>query len=297
VVIDEVGGEVAREAAEGFAQGSAFLAGGAIELLPGLRYQHDSGFGGHWTQKINAMWDAGALFGHTLRFRGGLGQGYRVPNLKERHYIFDHSALGYIVRGNSGLQPERSVSLQLGFELVQPDNGMSLDVNLYHNRIRDLITTVDAGVEQGVLIFEYENIGRATTQGLELGVRLPRGERFSGGFGYTLLASEDRETGLDLVRRPRHQVKGDLTLHLPEWRTDITLLGEWRDAEFVDASNHDRSPAWARFDLKANIALGRGVTAFAGVDNLANTHRTVADPNDLRPLAPRLFYAGIRWEY
>ncbi|MGC9457914.1 MAG: TonB-dependent receptor plug domain-containing protein [Halothiobacillaceae bacterium] len=297
VVIHEVGGKVRREAVETFLQGSVFLADGDVELLPGLRFENDSDFGSHWTPKLNAMWWAGSWKGYELRLRGGLGQGYRVPNLKERHYIFDHSALGYIIRGNPDLQPEESTSFQLGFELLDHESGASLDVNLYHNRIRDLISTVDAGTEEGVLVFEYANVGRAVTQGVEIGFRLPRMGRFSAGGGYTLLDTEDRETGLELVRRPRHQFIGDLTLHLPEWRTDLMLLGEWSSDEYVDAANRNRSPAWGRLDLRANIGLDHGLTAYLGIDNLTDLHRDVSDPSDLRPVTPRLFYAGIRWDY
>lgn len=297
VTIDEVGGEVRRETVETFAQGSVFFADGDVELLPGLRFENDSDFGSHWTPKLNAMWWAGSWKHYELRLRGGLGQGYRVPNLKERHYIFDHSALGYIVRGNPDLQPEESTSLQLGFELLDHESGASLDVNVYHNRIRDLISTVDAGMDEGVLVFEYANVGRAITEGVEVGFRLPRMGRFSAGGGYTLLLTEDRETGLELVRRPRHQFKGDLTLHLPEWRTDLMLLGEWSSDEYVDAANRNKSPAWGRLDLRANVTLDHGLTAYAGIDNLTDVHRDVSDPNDLRPITPRLFYAGIRWDY
>ncbi|HBA34954.1 MAG TPA: hypothetical protein DCZ12_12550, partial [Gammaproteobacteria bacterium] len=69
--------------------------------------------------------------------RMGIGQGYRVPDLKERGYVFNHSSIGYIVLGSevnqweddaqgvidlSGakvLDPEESFSVQFGIEILQ----------------------------------------------------------------------------------------------------------------------------------------------------------------------------------
>ena len=97
-----------------------------------------------------------------------MGQGYRVPNLKERHYLFDHSALGYKVVGNPDLNPESSTSFQLGAVLAL-GRQWTVDVNAYLNRVKDLIETDrdNAREENGISVYTYDNVARARTHGVE----------------------------------------------------------------------------------------------------------------------------------
>ncbi|MEW5823199.1 MAG: TonB-dependent receptor [Pseudomonadota bacterium] len=295
--IDEVGGKVSRDSVEAFVLDSLLLFDERLEILPGLRHQEDSGFGGKTTPKINVLYSPHMPEGYDLRLRAGVGQGYRVPNLKERHYIFDHSALGYIVRGNPDLRPEKSMSVQFGGEIVSHAHGLRLDLNLYHNDIDDLIATLDAGVEEGVRVFEYANIARARTQGLETVLEITPEGRLSYELGYTFLRAIDRDTGLDLIQRPRHQLKAGLHLDLPEVRSRLGLYAQWQSHEYADAANTQRSPAWLRTDLRLDTRLTRELTAYLGVDNIGNDHRDVADTADYRPLSPRLIYIGLRWDH
>ena len=138
------------------------------ELLLGLRGQHDSDFGGHWAPKVSVRGNLLDSGGWKGVLRASLGHGYRVPNLKERHYLFDHSTLGYIVVGNPNLKPESSTSLQLGGSLSLNDK-LTFDVNGFYNRVRDLIQTdlANATVVNGIAAYTYGNVSRARTQGLE----------------------------------------------------------------------------------------------------------------------------------
>lgn len=136
-----------------------WLADEQWELLAGLRYQNDSDFGDHFAPKFNlrrqltqsAAWDS--------FMRLGWGRGYRVANLKERHYQFDHSQLGYVVNGNPDLQPELSSGFQLGYGVIWTDQ-FSLDANLFYNRLKDFIQTdFDAQATQtrgdGAAVYRY----------------------------------------------------------------------------------------------------------------------------------------------
>ena len=110
------------------------------ELLLGVRGQHDSDFGGHAAPKASLRGTVFQQGDWKGVLRTSIGAGYRVPNLKERHYLFDHSSLGYIVIGNPNLKPESSSSLQLGGTLSLGQR-WSLDGNLFYNRVKDLIQT------------------------------------------------------------------------------------------------------------------------------------------------------------
>lgn len=278
---------------EVYLQDDIFLTG-RWELVPGLRIQNDSDFGFHAAPKLNAMYTPDWFDGVTANVRLGYGQGYRVPNLKERHYVFDHSGLGYMVLGNPGLQPESSDSLQAGVEFSRP-GVFHAGIDLFHNRLRDFIDTDLNGQKtaaQGIQIFEYRNITRALTQGVETSARYRAG-RFELKGAYTFLDTEDRNTGKTLPRRPRHQIKAGVDYEREDWGSVFTLRAVHQSSEFVDGQNLIESPPWTSWDMRLTQAVGKEFKIFGGINNLADTHRNPADSGDFRPRQGRFVYLGV----
>lgn len=267
------------------------------ELLLGLRGQHDSDFGGHAAPKASlrgTVWQSGDWKGVL---RTSVGTGYRVPNLKERHYLFDHSALGYIVIGNPNLQPESSTSVQLGGTLSL-GNRWSLDGNLFYNRVKDLIQT-DMGTAssvQGVTAYTYANVARARTAGLEAQMQWQATPALALQAGYTFTSTRDLDTGSELTRRPRDMVRLGL-----DWKaqpaTTVTARARYQSQELADSSSGQHSPAWGVLDLSVNHNIGGGWTLFAGGNNLFNRQRDFASATDFGPVAGRFVYVGARWTF
>lgn len=268
-----------------------------IELVPGLRAQRDSDFGNHYAPKVNARWELGSLAGLDQVIRAGVGSGYRVPNLKERHFRFDHSSQGYIVQGNPALEPESSISYQLGWAGYY-DKLAWVEVHGFYNDIKDLIQT---GKDQqatdlrgdGIQVFRYANLDKARTYGVEAGAGWQPANNWSLSAGYTWTQTEDRNTGDDLNRRPEHQaqlsVDGPLGIANFAW----SLRLRHQSSEFVDAATGSKSPAYTTADLKLNYQVVPKLRLFAGVDNLADVQRDFADQDDFRPVAGRFLYTGL----
>jgi len=293
IVIVEIGEGSERDNQEFFLQDDIFLSD-TLELVVGGRYQDDSDFGVHFAPKINLLYSPDWSKQFETRIRAAVGTGYRVPNLKERYFVFDHSALGYMVLGNPDLQPEKSLSLQLGAGLSA--DKFSLDANLFYNDIDDLIET-DIAEEQnipGVRVFEYTNIAEAKTQGIELQWVQSLANQFRLNTAYTWLKSENKKTGNILPERPEHQIKASLLYEYQPWGMDVTLIGIYQSEEFVDADNNIESPDWMTWDLKINKKLNDHFKLFAGIDNFLDEHREHFDGTDFRPREGRLYYAGIR---
>src|SRR5690606_8826926 len=72
-----------RDAYETYVQVDKFLSD-EIEILAGFRWQDDSDFGSHFAPKISAMYRTEES-GLIKNWRASVGNGYRVPNLKERY--------------------------------------------------------------------------------------------------------------------------------------------------------------------------------------------------------------------
>ena len=158
-------------------------------------------YGFHLTPKISF---AQRLSG-SLRVRASYGAGYRAPSLKELHFVFDHSNLGYKVLGSPSLKPERTWGLNVGAEF-EPLEALDLRVNYFHNRLRNLIQTVfDPTQSSGsVAIYAYDNVGRAVTRGIEFGLSAQLGDWLAINGGYTYLRARDQDAQRDLPGRPRH---------------------------------------------------------------------------------------------
>ncbi|AKJ27199.1 TonB-dependent receptor plug domain-containing protein [Caldimonas brevitalea] len=287
-------GEVERVARELFAQND-IIVDDRWELLLGVRWQDDSDFGSHVAPKASLRWQLpqGERWRGVLR--ASLGRGYRVPNLKERHYLFDHSALGYRVEGNPDLQPESSTSLQLGTTLHRGET-LTFDANAFLNRVRDLIQT-DLGhatVVDGIATYTYRNVARARTRGLETALTWRAAAGLSLNAAYTRTHTEDLSNGRELTRRPRDVLRLGL-----DWTAypsgTVSLRGRYQGHELVDQESDARSPAWTTVDLKFNHTWAPGRVLFAGIDNLFDQQRNFANPSDFGPAAGRFFYLGARF--
>ena len=295
IEVDEITSGADRQNIEAYFQNDIFL--GDWELLPGLRFQDDSDFGKYSAPKLNLMMSPSWWPKLETRLRFGVGRGYRVPNLKERFFIFDHSGLGYMVLGNPNLTPEKSDSFQAGIEISQ-GNGFRAEFSVFHNDIKDLIDTdrdAEQSAAQGLNIFNYVNIAKARTQGADLILDHHFNSSISANLGYSYLDAIDRATGNDLTERPDHQLKLGVDWRFPQWGTEISLRGSYQSKEFVDGANLIVSPQWTTFDLKFNQPYQDHLTFFIGIDNVTDEHRDPAlGGEDFRPKKGRFIYAGVR---
>lgn len=293
--------EVTREGDEFLLQDDFFI-DDQQELLSGIRYQKDSDFGDHVAPKLNYRFALPQADGSEQAFRVAWGAGYRVPNLKERYFVFDHSQLGYVVIGNPDLKPEESLGWQLGWSYRQDDQ-FTVDINFYHNRLRDFIQTdfdLDATQSRGdgVGVYRYLNLDRAKTQGFETIMSWQLNADLHLNAGYTFLDAKDRETGEELTRRARHQGSAGLDWRIvPEQLTTSVMLRTQSD-ELVSTAGQERSPGWAVVDTKLNFNVTPEWQVFGGIDNLFHRQRNFDDSFDFSPLEGRYVYLGtrLRWD-
>jgi outer membrane receptor for ferrienterochelin and colicins len=286
------GGRVARTNNELYALDDIAL-GKAWELVAGLRWQDDSDFGTHAAPKLALRGTLLAGGDWSAAVRASAGQGYRVPNLTERHYLFDHSALGYKVIGNPDLQPESSNSFQLGGTLAWRRR-MTLEVNAYFNRVKDLIQTdlADATIVNGIAIYTYRNVSQARTAGIETALKWSATASLDLSAAYTFDRTRDLSTGTDLTQRPRHMGRVGIDWDVVEG-TQLTLRGRAQGSSLADSATRARSPGWATLDLKLGRKLAHGFTAFAGVDNVFDRQRNFANVDDAGPVEGRYAYLGL----
>ncbi|MEE2756547.1 MAG: TonB-dependent receptor, partial [Myxococcota bacterium] len=105
-----------------------------LVLVAGSRLEGDSRFGYVTVPRIALRYDPI----DSLTLRTSIGQGYRAPSFKELYLRFDNPSVGYTVRGNDELEPELSMSYQIGADLTL-SSFASVYVNLFRNEVEGLI--------------------------------------------------------------------------------------------------------------------------------------------------------------
>jgi len=153
--------------------------------------------------------DAGG--GNWSRVHGTAGTGIRAPDAFELAFT-----------DNPALKPERSRSVDAGFEQALAGGLVVLDATWFVNRYDDMIVAVGRSM-QDYSRYRTDNIANAQAQGLEtsLALRTRRGveARATYTFADTAVLALDSAPGVapapfavgdQLLRRPRHQANVDL---------------------------------------------------------------------------------------
>lgn len=285
-----------RSSHEFYTQGDLFLTP-VWELVPGVRWQSDSDFGQHWAPKLAVRGRVYEVGDQSITLRFGIGQGYRVPNLKERHYLFDHSALGYKVIGNPDLRPESSTSVQLGGVLAL-GNLLTVDLNAYLNRVRDLIQTDinHARNENGISVYSYDNVARARTHGLEASVTWVPAARWRLNTALTVGHTRDLSTHQEIAGQPRRIATLGMDWDASD-RTHLAMRLRHQSSELSDVGSNLRSDGWTVVDLSVQQRLTAGLSAFLNVDNTFNKQRNFGQAYQKGPIEGRVIMTGLRYAF
>ncbi|WP_175607880.1 TonB-dependent receptor plug domain-containing protein [Thalassolituus maritimus] len=292
-----------RDSLEAFASLTATRTshnGNTLEWAPGVRVQNDSDFGGYVSPGLSSRQSLPLGQTWQLQLRESLGAGYRVPNLKDRYYVFDHSVNGYMVLGNPDLTPESSRSFQLSANFTDQSR-WNIEASAFFNRLYDLIEAEDSGesLNNGqVVIYRYENIQNARTTGAEMATQYS-GETLSLRLSYGWLKALNLDTDQPLINRAPHHIKGLLTAQWTDaWDTTLTL--DWQNGMVTGISDDgdlSYSRPIARVDLKTGFRLYSDLLLFGGINNLTDNVRDPSDSYDRRPSEGRFPYVGLNLSF
>ncbi|MCR6651389.1 MAG: TonB-dependent receptor [Cellvibrionaceae bacterium] len=295
----------ANENLEMFAQYN-FL-GRGTEYLAGIRVQEDSDFGYHSAARASLM-KKFSRGGGELRWRAGLGQSYRVPNLKERFYVFDHSNVGYIILGDERLLPETAVTANGSVTWSRdwrPDRELSLEVNTHYSEAKNLIDTLydpTASREPPyVSVYRYANFARTEIRGLDFSGKY-RWRDWNWQLNYSYLEARDKIADNPLPNRPRHQIKANMGRHFPALDLDALFYVVHEAGEYPEVAGQ---PVYRDEFLSLNLIVSQILTEHIhwrfGVENLLDNHRNPvaagAGDFDARPVGSRRVFAGVTLKY
>ncbi len=234
-------------------------------LVSNIRYDDNDSFGAHTTWRVAPAF---IVPGTETKLKATYGTGFKAPTLVE---LFVNNPSIFQV-ANPNLLPETSTGYDVGFEQPVLNGRVSFGVTYYENNVKNLIINVFNGA---TFTANYQNVGRARTYGTESFVSATVTDQFKVRFDYTTTHTRDESTDLGLLRRPGNKTSvAAVWTPLNELTIAATLVhvSSWVDVNRDTALFIPRldAPAYTTFNLAANYAVNKNVTAFARADNLFN---------------------------
>jgi outer membrane receptor for ferrienterochelin and colicins len=234
----------------------------------------------------------------TLRVSGTVGRGFRAPDLLQL-YDVDLNLNGlYVILGNENLKPETDVGYTLEAELRRP--GIGGHFSLYRHDFEELILAVPATpctspgrpvgcveVPGGLdpdLVFQYQNVAKATTQGLETALDVAPLElldvftphHVTVGIAYGLLFTEnlngiEGEDGNELPLSPRHRIVPSLFYRHDVLRTTARIWAEYESESYSDLTNLETTRNIWLWNFKVTVVPSAFVPRGSGPQWLERT--------------------------
>jgi vitamin B12 transporter len=222
-----------------------------------LRYDSYDRFGGKMTYRVAPAF----LIPETgTKLKGTVGTGFKTPTLNELFVSFP--AFNFFA--NPNLRPETSLGYDLGFEQAVPEQPVTLGATYFHNDLRNLITA-------NATFTSNENIGRATTYGVESFAEYRPLDTLALRADYTFTIADNDLLHQELLRRPRHKVSLDTRWQITEpaslWAT-LVYVSPSADVNRSGTVSGLRANGYTIVNLAGTYELGHGLTAFARIDNL-----------------------------
>jgi outer membrane receptor for ferrienterochelin and colicins len=263
--------------------------------LPGARLDVDSQFGAYGTPRLAARFDP--IKDVTLR--ASYGWGYKAPDFRELYLLFENPSVGYLVEGNTELQPEKSRSYNASAE-YQPYRSVWLSVQGFYNEITDRIgTNLAPANDVGPQRFVYQNVDSANSLGAEANVRLSPFDGLRLDLGYTWTRTRNESDGQPLSGQPLHRATASVRVAAASigfetlWRG--AFVGRrpfYQDVNGDDVVDRVNAGGYASVDVRVAQRVGFGIKTFLLAENLLNA----GDPTFL-PIPPRTFSGGMQLDY
>lgn len=224
-----------------------------------LRYDSNENFDSATTWRVASAY---ILEATGTKFKASYGTAFKAPSLSQRFQDF----LPFFV-ANRNLQPEESDGFDAGFEQAVFNDRAQFGATYFHNDITNL---VQFATDPVTFVGTLENIGKATTEGVEVFASADITDDIRLRADYTFTEAIDEDLKQDLLRRPRH--KASLTAGwtpIDPLLLSATLLyiGETAD---VDRATFARVelPSFFLVNVAADYKLNDNLALFGRVDNV-----------------------------
>ena len=260
-----------------------------LTITGGVRNDDHDTFGNHTSFGADAA--LALRTGTTLR--ASYGEGFKAPTLYQLYSAY----------GNTRLSPEVARNYDLGVEQSLL-GGRAVASATYFNRItRNQITfrsctRLEQLTSGGICVDRafgvYDNIARATADGVELTLALKPVDALTFSANYSYIDAKNRTPGtaygLDLARRPHQTISTNVDYRFPfglQIGGTVTAVGD----SFDNAANTVRLDGYALLGVRAEMPINRRIAVYGRVDNVTDqSYRVIAGYGTYG----RAAYGGVR---
>jgi vitamin B12 transporter len=218
----------------------------------GLRADEHELFGTQLNYKISCAY---FITETNTRLKINWGTGFKAPSLFQLYSYY----------GNTELKPDESKGYDLGVEQGLLEEKVSLEMSYFHNDFENMI-------DMDTYTWEYKNIGNAWTDGFEVGMGIKPLEGLKVKLNYTYTQTEDKETKLELLRRPVSQSNLNINwdfLQKGNVNLNVSYIGEYKDIYFVGFSPERATLGeYALVYIVTSYDLTESLKVFVKINNL-----------------------------
>lgn len=248
-----------------FVQDEIWLLDERLILVPGVRYEDHSRFGG----EVNPKLSASLRTGEATTWRASVGRAFKSPTIRQLYYegLYRHG--NNYVESNPNLDPETAINANIGVEQLWFGGRLSGSLGVFRTELKNKVVQTDTGrFLDGISIQSYENVEKARIEGVEAAFRAggPRGLFVKGSGAWT--EAENRNTGLDLPYVPRYTVTLIPGYVTPAGATGTEAILTAVGRQYRNQANTQRIETHQVVDLRLWQALGPGATASLDLGNL-----------------------------
>lgn len=282
-------------------------------LIPGLRFDYHSKFGGNFSPSLNASQALGDYF----KLKAGIARVFKAPNLYQssQGYLLATRGNGcpntieknscYLM-GNGDLDPEISINKEIGLEFNH--KGYAAGITYFRNDYKNKIvsgTDILGYASNGYNILRWENGGKALVEGLEGNLTIPIVKdtldwRTNATY---MITSENKDTGNPLSIIPEYTINTMLDYQVTEklsTNLNWTFYGRQKPRQYAEIRNEVGSlsnkavGAYSIVGVGANYTVVKNVQVKAGISNLFD--KRIYRENEGASTyneAGRAYYAGM----
>jgi outer membrane receptor protein involved in Fe transport len=225
---------------------------------------------------------------------------FRAPTLNELYRGF---RVGNVqTNANADLHAEHVTGAEATMTTQTLSGKLQFHSTYFWNRVYGPVGNITLATTPALITRQRQNIGRTSSQGVELGAEYRLNARTSFGAGYQFanakvdkFPQDQTLVGLLLPQTPRHQFTVDFTYSSPRLIT-LALQGRYLGQQFDDDQN--QFPLEHFFDLDASVSrqVRHGVEVFVAAENLTNSRYSIARTPVRSIAAPIFARVGLRFQ-
>jgi vitamin B12 transporter len=243
---------------------------GSLTITGGARVDDYKSYGTKATFSTNLAWRP--LKGTIIR--AAYGEGFKAPTLFQLFSFY----------GNRTLNPETAKSYEIGIEQSLIERTLTIGATIFQRNTRNQIDFVSCfGQTTGICTNRpfgtYDNVKRARAKGLEAFVRMTPSETLTIDANYSLIDAKDRDTGLTLLRRPKHSVNASVDWVARDWLrlgASIQTVSDSFDSDFQTFTRSSLD-GYTLVGLRAAVPINDMLEFYGRVENVFDTsYQTVS---------------------